>query len=114
MKIALITDGSCDLPPDLAESRGIEVVPHHVMWGSQSYRSGVDITAEAFYERLVREPQLPKTSQPSPGEFAEHYRRVRDKYQADTILVVTLSKHLSGTHQSATTARDLVDFPVQV
>jgi len=75
---------------------------------------GVDMTPEALYRRLAHDPVLPKTSQPSPGEFADHYRQAREKHQADSVLCVTLGKLLSGTYASAEAARNLVDFPVTV
>src|SRR3954462_11924010 len=114
MTLALVTDGSCDLPPTLAAALRVTVVPHHVIWGQQSYTEGINLTQEQFYERLVRDPLLPKTSQASPGEFADGYRRARDQANADTVICVTLSKDLSGAYHSAMTARSLVDFPVEV
>jgi DegV family protein with EDD domain len=114
MKIAVVTDGTCDLPPDLAGARGIQVVPHHVIWGSQVYTDGVNMTSSTFYERLSRDPELPKTSQPSPGEFADCYRQARDKRQPDAVLCITTSQRITGAYGSAVLARDLVDFPVHV
>jgi DegV family protein with EDD domain len=114
MTLAVVTDGTCDLPPDLAASRGVEVVPHHVIWGNQVYTDGINMTSSAFYERLARDPELPKTSQPSPGEFADFYRRARDRQHADTVLCITTSQRITGAYSSAVVARDLVDFPVHV
>src|SRR5437899_1325793 len=114
MSLAVVTDGTCDLPPDLAASRDVEVVPHHVIWGGQVYTDGVNMTSSAFYERLARVPQLPTTSQPSPGEFADFYRCARDRQQADAVLCITTSQRITGAYGSAVLARDLVDFPVHV
>jgi fatty acid kinase fatty acid binding subunit len=114
MTLAVITDGTCDLPPELAAEHGVVVAPHHVIWGGQVYTDGVNLTSEAFYERLGHNPQLPKTSQPSPGEFAECYRQARARQHADGVLCVTTSKRITGAHGSAVLARDLVDFPVHV
>jgi DegV family protein with EDD domain len=114
MKIALVTDTTCDLPTTIVAERGIELVPQHILWGTQSYRDGVDMTAEMFYERLARDPILPKTSQPSSGEFAEKYRLAREKNKADAVVCVTVASRLSGTYASAEVAAGLVDFPVRV
>ncbi len=114
MKIAVVTDGTCDLPPELSAARGVEVMPHHVIWGGQVYTDGINMASGAFYERLARDPQLPRTSQPSPGEFADAYRLARDKAQADAVLCVTTSRRITGAYGSAALARDLVDFPVHV
>ena len=114
MKIALVCDGTCDLPPDIVSARGLIVVPQHVIWNGVTYSDGVDITNREFYERLAYEPNLPKTSQPSAGEFADAYRRARDLHQADAVVCITLSQKLSGTYSSANAAREMVDFPVCV
>ncbi len=114
MRIALVTDGACDLSPELATAHGIEIVPHHIHWGSRVYTSGVDLTGQEFYERLAREPVLPKTSQPSPGEFAEKYRIAREKHNADSVLCITASRRITGAHGSALLAREMVDFSVRV
>src|SRR5258708_27845946 len=113
MKIAVVTDSASDLPPDLAAARKITVVPQHVIWGKDNLADGVDITPEIFYERLARDPVMPKTSQPSPGEFAAKYRQAVAANAADAVLCITVSSKLSGTYSSALTARDLVDFPVE-
>ncbi len=114
MKIALVSDSTCDLPADIVAARGIEIVPEHILWGTESYTDGVSMPAEMFYERLARDPVLPKTSQPSAGEFAEKYRLAREKQNADAVVCITVSSGLSGTHASAEVAAGLVDFPVRV
>jgi DegV family protein with EDD domain len=114
MKIAIVTDSTCDLSPDITAARGIEVTPVHIVWGTHSYTEGVDITTEMFYERLARDPELPKTSQPSPGEFVDKFHQALNKQKADAVVCITLGSRLSGTHASAEAARGLVDFPVQV
>jgi DegV family protein with EDD domain len=114
MKIAIVTDSTCDLSPDIAAARGFEIIPLHILWGTHSYTDGVDMTAEMFYERLARDPELPKTSQASPGEIVDKFRQALDKQKAEAVVCITLGSRLSGTYASAVAARGLVDFPVQV
>ncbi len=114
MNIALVTDSTCDLPTDIVAARHIEVVPLHITWGSQNYTDGVDMTSDMFYERLARDPQLPKTSQASPGEFVDKFRAARQKYDAEAVVCITVGSRLSGTYASAEVARTMVDFPVRV
>src|SRR5258707_15456506 len=114
MAFAIVTDSTCDLPSNIVKERGITVTPEHILWGTESFMDGVDMMPEALYTRLAHDPVLPKTSQPSPGEFADHYRRARESQHADAVLWVTLGKLLSGTYASAEGARNLVDFPVTV
>jgi DegV family protein with EDD domain len=114
MKIAIVTDSTSDLPRAAVEEHHITVTPINIMWGSETYVDGVTIQAEEFYTRLATTTVLPKTSQPSAGEFAQKYREAREKEGADQILCITVSKKLSGTYASAVAASDLVDFPVTV
>ncbi len=114
MSIAIVTDSTCDLPANLVNTHQIEVVPQHILWGTQSYRDGVDMTVQEFYSRLEHSADLPKTSQPAPGEFVEAYQRARERSNADSVLCITVAAHLSGTYNSAEAARQMVDFPVRV
>lgn len=109
---AIVTDSTCDLPADLARQHGIYVVPQYILWGRESLRDGIDIDSEGFYRRLASESELPKTSQPSPSDFAEVYRRAQQERGAAAILAVTISAELSGTFSSAQQAIKEVDFPV--
>ena len=99
MAVRVVTDSTSDLPPELAESLGITVVPLNVHFGSEVYKDGVDLSADAFYQRLADGPVLPKTSQPSVGDFAEVYQRLGQ--EADAIVSVHISSRLSGTYNSA-------------
>src|SRR5690242_573021 len=113
MKIGLVTDGTCDIPADVAAQHHIHIVPHHVIWGSETYTDGVNLSAAEFYQRLSRDPQLPKTAQPSAAEFAAAYQMVRDQ-GADTILCVTTSQKITGAYSSAVLASSMVDVPVRI
>lgn len=114
VRIAIVTDSTCDLPSELAAARGIEIVPQVILWGTESYKDGVELPSAEFYARLGRESELPKTSQPSPAEFAEAYEQARANIGADAVVCITLSSKLSGTYNAAEAARAMVDFPVQV
>jgi DegV family protein with EDD domain len=108
--IAIVTDSTCDIPPELLSTYGIATVPLYVLWGDDQLRDGVDIDQETFFSRLPDDPIHPKTSQPTPGDFV----RVIEKQEAREVLIITLSKALSGTHESACQAREEVDVPVRV
>jgi DegV family protein with EDD domain len=103
MAVKIVTDSTADLPPELAASLGIAVVPLNVHFGAEVYKDGVDLSAEDFYRRLVDGKELPKTSQPSPGDFVEAYERVGQG--ADGILSVHISSKLSGTYNAALLAK---------
>ena len=114
MTVKIVTDSTSDLPADLAESLGITIVPLNLHFGTEVFKDGVDISADTFYERLTSGPELPKTSQPSIGDFVSVYERLGA--DAEGILSVHISGKLSGTFNSATQAREQakVDCPIEV
>jgi DegV family protein with EDD domain len=91
------------MPPELVRKSGVHVIPLYIHSGGETYRDGVDIDATAFYERLTLLPALPTTSQPSAGDFLELYRHL--SAEADAIVSIHISSELSGTMNSAKTAR---------
>ncbi|MPZ98223.1 MAG: DegV family EDD domain-containing protein [Dehalococcoidia bacterium] len=100
MAIRIVTDSTADIPADLAERLGLFVVPMPIMFGDEELRDGVDITTDQFFRRLVREQQLPTTSQPPSGVFAQAYETLQAG-GTDGIVSIHLSGKLSGTVESA-------------
>lgn len=98
--IRIVTDSTCDLPPDAVEALGITVVPLTVLFGEEELRDGVDITADLFFRRLGREKTLPTTAAPGPGVFRTVYERLVAEGAAH-ILSVHVSSKLSATLESA-------------
>lgn len=99
MSIRIVTDSTSDLPPDLAESLGITVVPLYVHFGDEQLRDGIDISSEQFFRRLQREADTPTTSQPPPGAFRDVYRELGE--DGSDIVSIHISAKLSGTLASA-------------
>ena len=111
-KVAIVTDSTADLPPELVEELGVTIVPLQVIFGDEAYREGVDITTEEFYERLVKSRQLPTTSAPSVGDFQEVYERLLE--EVDSIVSIHIGAKLSGTVQAAHTARQSLAKPERI
>ncbi len=111
--IALVTDSTCDIPAEWREKYEITVVPVTIIFNGISFRDGVDITAQQFYERLPKEPQRPTTSQPTPEDFLSAYRKVKER-GAREILAIILSSAMSGTFESARMAAAQMDIPVHM
>lgn len=109
MKIALVTDSTADLPPDLLRQWQIYMLPLMVSFGSQHLRD-TELTPEDFYKRLATESQLPTTSQPSPEDFISLYRDALTSH--DAIISIHISSGLSGTLNSAHLAAE--HFPGRV
>jgi DegV family protein with EDD domain len=111
-KIALVTDSTVDLTPEMVEEMGVTIVPLRVIFGDEAYREGVDISAEEFYERLVKSRPLPTTSAPSVGDFQEAYERLLK--EVDSIVSIHIGTKLSATVQAAQTARQSVPKPERI
>lgn len=114
-QIAVVTDSTAYLPPDVLERLGISVIPLNVVWGDEVLKDGVDIEPTAFYERLQSDKVLPGTSQPSAGEFVDFFRQVAEQARTDTVVGFFISSGLSGTVASAEAAKGLLpDLHVEV
>lgn len=108
-KTVIVTDSTADIPADLVKKYDIRIVPLRLMFGSNTYLDGVEITASEFYKQLVESPQLPTTSQPSPADFVEVYESILKEYPGCAILSMHLSSGMSGTYQSALLATSLIE-----
>lgn len=107
--IRIVTDSTADLPAEWRER--VHVVPLSIHFGEkETYRDGVDLDADGFYDKLTRSGVLPHTSQPSPHDFEEAYRKL-DAEGAQTILSYHISSKLSGTYRSAVLGAGAVDGP---
>lgn len=102
MSIAVVTDSTSDLPPDLAEQHGISVIPLNVHIEDETFLDGVTISADEMYRRLPDSNVTPTTSAPSVGSFVELYEKLAQTH--DEIISIHLSSKLSLTHNSAVNA----------
>jgi len=112
-KVSIVTDSTVDLPRNLAQQHGIHIAPQQIIWGTDTYRDGVDMSPQQFYERLKVSKENPRTSQVSPGVFKEIFQDALRN--ADALLVILLSSGLSQTYNSAVLARnDLPNAKIEV
>jgi fatty acid kinase fatty acid binding subunit len=98
---AIVVDSTADFPDAQDHYPNWRVVSLYVNFGTESYKDGVDLTAAQFYERLRTSPELPTTSQPTPGDFVAAYEELGSY---ERILSIHIAAKLSGTFQSAGTA----------
>ena len=103
---AIVLDSTADFPDASEHHRNWRVVPLYVNFGTDSFKDGVELTAHDFYDRLRTSPQLPTTSQPTPGDFLAVYEELG---AYERILSVHIASNLSGTFQSAGTAAAQLD-----
>ncbi len=100
--VKIVTDSTADLPADLAARMGITVIPALVMFGSTSYREGIDLTHDEFYTKLVESKIIPTTGAPPPGVYEEAYRRLAQ--ETDEIISIHLAANLSALYNVASVA----------
>ena len=112
--LRIVTDGAGDILPSWGKEYGIDIIPVNILFGEKSYLQGVELDNEGFYRMVEENRKIPKTSQPSPHQFVEFYRKVAQK--GDTILSIHITAKLSGTYASAIAAAGEVkdDFKVVV
>jgi len=111
--IAIVTDGTADIPDELLAHYNIHVVPTYVIIGGKSYIDGVDITRKEFYEGLPHMEPLPTTAAPSSGEFQQLYASLIEKGY-DHVLSIHCSSLLSGIYNAACIAAEAVGNRIQV
>lgn len=108
MAIRIIVDSTADLTPQACGR--VAIVPLTVHFGEEEYVDGVDLTSQAFYEKLSTSKTLPTTSQASPYAFSAAFgQAVAD---GDDVVAIVVSSKLSGTYQSAVIAAE--DYPGKI
>ena len=105
--VAIVTDSTADLPPQLLKQKAIRVVPLTLNLEGRSLLDGVDIRPSEFYRKLPNATTHPTTSQPSPGQFAEVYEELLADHAA--VVSIHISEKLSGTYASALQAAEMTD-----
>ena len=100
--VAIITDSSADLPDGVAERLNIHVVPLRLNFGDQDYLDKIGLTPTEFYRKLREEIVLPRTSQPSPGDFRRQFEFLLSHHPS--LVYLGVARAVSGTIQSAETA----------
>lgn len=114
MTIKIVTDSTCDLPPELVDAYGITVVPCYINMGGKSYLDGVELSREAFYEQLPLHNPPPTTSAPGIAAFVEKYERLIAE-GASGIVSIHISARLSNIVNVARLAAEVIAAaPVQV
>lgn len=107
-RVAIFTDSASDMDPADAKAEGITIVPLLVTFGRDTFRAGPELSAEAFWERMVApDAPFPTTAASSPGEFKEAYEAAFEA-GAEAIVSVHVAGTLSGTIKSAQIARDML------
>jgi DegV family protein with EDD domain len=112
MTVRVIVDSLGDIPADVIKKLDITVIPLHVLFGTESFRDGVDMNTEQFYGRLVSSKVSPTTSVPNLGTFMGIYENLAKT--ADEILMIAVSHKLSATFETASKAAEMVKTKARI
>jgi len=92
--VRVVTDSTCDLPPEVARAHGIDVLPVLVLFGDRVYHDGVDLKAKEFYDLLEKGPVHPRTNPTPKADFLDLYRSLAPRKD---IVSIHISEKLSQT-----------------
>lgn len=107
-RIVIMTDSTCDLPPEWIARFDIRVVPTYVQFGQESLADdGVQLTRQGFYERLVTSPVHPTTAAPPLGQALTVMQRALN--DADHVIGITAPAILSGIFNTFRIAAEQTD-----
>lgn len=100
-KIAVLTDTPSDLRPDLAEERGIYLLPLYINIEGKYYQDQFGISTKEVNERNRTHPDLfVKTSLPSPGDILNIYEKIHED-GFNQLIYITIGTNLSSTYNTA-------------
>ena len=102
--VAIVTDSTACIPPDVAERLGIEVVPLHLIFGGRTFVDSLASDTREFYQ-LLAAGERPTTAAPSPGMFLDAITRAARR--ADAVLCITVSAQFSAMYDAARQAIEI-------
>lgn len=109
----IISDGSCDLPPELTKEKNVTVVPFYVSFDDEHYeKEMVDIGVREFYQRMVDNSKVyPKSSMPSVQDYIDVFKPYAEREMP--IICICITTKFSGSMQSALNAKEMIleDYP---
>lgn len=110
MAVTIMTDSASDISQEVAKKWEIVVLPLRVRFGEEEYLDGVTLSPYQFYEKLIETDEIPKTSQITPFDFGEAFRK--EVEAGNEVVMFTLSSGVSGSYQSACIAAE--EYPGKV
>jgi DegV family protein with EDD domain len=108
MAYQIITDGSCDLDPELVKAKNLKVVPFYVSFDGEKYEKEIEeVNVRDFYQKMVDNPDVfPKTSLPSVEDYVAAFTPYVEN--GTDIICICITTKFSGSYNSASTAKDIL------
>jgi DegV family protein with EDD domain len=108
-KISIVTDTDSSLPESVAARYGILQVPISILFGEESIETDLTIDNKTLFERVDRESKLPTTAAPTPGNFADAFRKAFEQDKSEELVCLCISRGMSATYEAALmAARDIL------
>lgn len=111
--VAVVTDSACDLSPQMAEDRGVRVVPLTIRFDDEEFVDREELSTKEFWDRVTTGDVMPETAAPSPGAFQAAFTEAAES-GAEAVCCINLSSGVSATYQSARTAAEHVSDRIRV
>lgn len=108
-KIAIISDGSCDLSKEEATALNVKIVPFYVSFDGETYlKEGEEIDTRDFYQKMVDNPGVyPKSSLPTINDYVEAFTPLLE--DGNDIICICITTKFSGSYNSALSAKQLIE-----
>ena len=108
-KISIVTDTDSSLPEPVASKYGILQVPISILFGDERTETDLTISIKTLFERIDKKGTLPTTAAPSPGDFADTFRKAFDRDKSEELICFCISSAISATYEAAQiAARDIL------
>lgn len=111
-KIAWVTDSTAYITKELQANPDVYVMPLAIIFPDRTFEDGVDLTTNELYSRLNSEKEVPKTSQPPVGKFAELYEKLKAEYEH--VIAIHVSSKLSGTFDSSRSGMEMAEVEGEI
>ena len=108
----VVTGSASQVPPDIAEQLGIEILPLKIYVNGKEYLDGIDLSPNDLYQKMRSDKLDVKTAAPSVGQYYECFKNILEQGERD-ILCITLSSKLSSDYLSAVNAADMAQEEFQ-
>lgn len=99
-KLAIVTDSSCDIPQELAEKYGIDIIDFPINLDGKEYYERHDLTLDEFYELMRQAQGVPTTAAITMLQWQEVYEKYADEGYTD-VLHVSINSNGSSTYANA-------------
>lgn len=110
--LRIVMDSAGDIPRNWISDYDIDIIPVNIQFKGKTYLQGVDLSDDEFYHLADSGKEIPKTSQPTPHQFVEFYKRIAAS--DDTVLSLHVTSKLSGTFESAVLAAEELKDQIKI